>query len=110
MKKLTVAEMRRRELARFSESYNVNIEDAKRIVNSFYRFCGLEEVLLYRENNERLVNSSYTQELQEKEEKWIERLQSELAKYNLKMIWFGYLPTICEIGTTKTALERFFYN
>lgn len=107
---MTIAEQRKKELLRFSEHYGIEKETASRLVNSFYKFCGLEETLLYRENNEKTCNSSYTKELQAKEEAWINRLQKELSVYNLKMIWFGYLPTICETGTTKTALERYFYN
>lgn len=68
MRNLTVAESRAKELNKFSEKYNINYQDAKRIVNSFYRFCGLEETLLYRENDEKLCNSNYTKQLQEKEE------------------------------------------
>ena len=52
MKKLTIAEMRKKELARFSEAYSIDLADAKKLVNSFYRFCGLESNLFYLENNE----------------------------------------------------------
>lgn len=107
---MTIREKREKELKNFVANYNIDYAVAKTLINSFYRFCGLEETLLYRENDERLCNSYYTKQLQEKEARWIDRLQAQLAQYNLKMIWFGYLPTICEIGTTKTALERYFYN
>lgn len=110
MANLTIKEMRENELVNFSTNYNIEINEARTLVNSFYRFCGLEETLLYRENDEKLCNSNYTKTLQNKEERWIKRLQNNLSKYNLKMIWFGYLPTICEDGTTKTALNRYFYE
>lgn len=107
---MTIAEQRQKELLRFSEHYGIELSKAAKLVNSFYRFCGLEETLLYRENDAKACNSSYTKELQKKEENWINRLQKDLSCYNLKMIWFGYLPTICEKDTTNTALERYFYN
>lgn len=110
MKKLTIAEMRKKELARFSEAYSIDLADAKKLVNSFYRFCGLESNLFYLENNESTANSDYVKDLQKKEENWTERLQKNLAAHGLIMVWFGYLPTICESGTTKTALERYFYE
>lgn len=110
MRTNTIKENRQKALVNFSNDYGIEYETAKTLVNSYYRFCCLEETLLYRENDEKLVNNYYTKQLQEKEERWIERLQNKLKKYNLKMIWFGYLPTICEIGTTKTALERYFYK
>lgn len=66
MKKLTIAEMRKKELARFSEAYSIDLADAKKLVNSFYRFCGLESNLFYLENNESTANSDYVKDLQKK--------------------------------------------
>lgn len=107
---MNISELRKKELVRFSEAYGIDRNEASKIINSFYKFCGLEETLLYRENDEKLANSRYTAELQEKEARWIERLNKYLSPYKLKLVWFGCFPSICEKGTTKTALRRYFYN
>lgn len=84
MKKLTIAEMRKKELARFSEVYSIDLADAKKLVNSFYRFCGLESNLFYLENNESTANSDYVKDLQKKRRK----LDGKAAKKSCRS-WFG---------------------
>lgn len=102
MKKLTIAEMRKKELARFSEVYSIDLADAKKLVNSFYRFCGLESNLFYLENNESTANSDYVKDLQKKEESWTERLQKNLPF----MVWKWFGLAICLPFANPEQLRR----
>lgn len=79
-------------------------------MNAYYRLCGLEERLLYLENNEKTHNSYYTKILQEQEERAIERVIKYFEEFNATLIWLGYLPTICEKETTRDLYLAHFYN
>ena len=78
--------------------------------NAYYRLCGLEERLLYLENNEKTCNSYYTKELQKQEERAIERVKKYFEEFDATLVWFGYLPTICSVGTTQDLYLAHFYN
>lgn len=110
MKKLTVAEMRERELKNACKKYDIEYSEAKKIMNRYYRLCGSYERLLILENDEKTCNNNYTLKLSEQtDERW-QKLNNDLKKYGLEMKFFGYIPTICDIKTTTTAIEKFFYE
>lgn len=110
MKRLTVAEMREKELVNASEKYGIEYKELKTMMNRYYRLCGAYERLLYLKNDERTCNNSYTTELSEQTKNRYFKLNNVFKKYGLEMKFFGYIPTICEIRTTVTAIERHFYN
>lgn len=110
MKKLTIAEKRNNAVIELANRTNGNIDGARKAMNAYYRLCGLEERLLYLENDERTCNSNYTKSLQEQEERAIERVKKYFEEFNAVLIWFGYLPTICEPGTTQDLYLAHFYN
>lgn len=103
MKQLTIAQRRERALDRFNEEHIHDEEAARKIINSFYRLSGLSERVFYRENCESTCNSRYTAELEEKEERWIKRLNEYLRPYGLKVIYFGIFPTICKPDNEKSG-------
>ena len=74
MRKLTVAERRKRELRFAAERYNIPYDELKHLMNRFYRLNGA------------------------------------LEKYGLCLDYFGHLATICETGTTRTAIEAIYYE
>lgn len=106
---MTIREKREAELSRLAERYNGNIDDARRIMNSFYKLCGLEERRLEFDNDERRYNAKESERLTDKAMNWISRLNKELEPYNCKLTYFGIYPTITEIGTTRECVTRFFY-
>ena len=75
MKKLTIAQKREKAVIELANRTNGNIEGAKKAMNAYYRLCGLEERLLYLENDYKRHNSPYTKRLQAQEEKAIERVK-----------------------------------
>lgn len=110
MRKLTVAEMREKEVRNASEKYGIEYKELKTMMSRYYRLCGAYERLLYLENDERTCNNRCTQQLSEQTENRYFKLNNDFKKYGLEMKFFGYVPTICEIETTTTAIERHFYN
>lgn len=87
---------------------------ARRLMNSFYRLCGLAETNLYLQNNERTHNTPYAQYCEERETKWCKRLCAEFQKhYGLKLYYAGYMPsigTVNEHGACAEKISRYFYN
>ena len=110
MKTMTIAEQRQRAIETLANRTNGNIANASKAMNAFYRLCGLEERLLYLENNEKTCNSSYTKSLQEREERAIERVKKYFEEFDAALVWFGYLPTICDKDTTQDLYLRYFYE
>lgn len=117
--KMTIAQMRERELERLvafktDDPTEADFDEARSIMNSFYRLCGLCETNLYLANNERTCNSRYTAESEERERKWSERLDKKFREtYGLRIFYTGYLPSIgvkYENGGVSEKISRFFYQ
>lgn len=113
MRKPTVAELREREIRNAVCNYNIDIDELRRLMNSYYRYCGL----LFRNFRCNNVSEScynrFKKSIERNEErasKWFDRLNKQFNKYGLEMVFFGITPTICEKGTTRTAIEKYFYN
>ena len=116
MAKMTIAQQRERAVYQLAQRKNPtpteqDIQNARRTMNSFYRLCGLDEQLLYLENDERTHNKPYTLEKAAKRDRWFERLNNIFkSEYNARLVYFGYCPTICENGTTQDLYLIYFYN
>ena len=112
---MTIAEMRRREVRRLAEfNRDVDFENASRLMNSFYRLCGLCETNLDLANDERRCNTRYTKASEGKEDKWYRRLDKTFHDtYGLNLCYCGYAPSIgvkCENGGFAEKITRWFYN
>lgn len=110
MRQLTVAERRERELKFAIEKYNIPYDEGKKLMNRFYRLNGALERLSYLENDSRTCNKRSTKELSEGTSRRSDKLNVDFEKYGLCLDYFSHLATICEKGTTKTAIEAFYYE
>ena len=110
MRKLTVAERRERELRFAIARYNIPYDEGKHLMNRFYRLNGDLERLSYLENDSNTCNRRSTKELSESTDRRSEKLSVDFEKYGLCLDYFSHLATICEKGTTKTAIEAFYYE
>lgn len=119
MSKMTIAQLREKEverLARFkdSEPTEQNITDARKIMNSFYRLCGLCTTNLYLANDARTCNRQSTKDSEEREERWVKRLNEQLKPYGLQLFYCGYCPSIGIVekphGGCVEKITRWFYN
>lgn len=119
MRQPTIAEFRERELKKLVsfKTGNPTYEDyaeAKRLMNSFYRLCGLCERNLYLSNEERTCNLISTKRSEEKEERWWNRLDNMFHEtYGLNLVYCGYAPSIVSKGKhggVQEEIQRFFYE
>lgn len=116
MARKTVAQLREEAVLQLAKRANTvptehDLQEARRTMNSFYRLCGLDEQLLYLENDERTHDKKSTIEKAAKRDRWYDRLNSLFKeKYHARLVYFGYCPTICEQETTQDLYLRHFYN
>ena len=110
MRKLTIAEQREREIRFAKEKYNIPYDELKHLMNRFYRLNGDLERLSYLENDSNTCNRRSTKELSESTNRRSEKLSADFEKYGLCLDYFSHLATICEKGTTRTAIETFYYE
>ena len=110
MRKLTIAEQRAREIRFATEKYNIPYDELKHLMNRFYRLNGDLERLSYLENDSKTCNRRSTKELSESTDRRSEKLSADFEKYSLCLDYFSHLATICEKGTTRTAIEAFYYE
>ena len=119
MRKPTISELRERELSRLvsyktDTPIQADFDEARRLMNSYYRLCGLSERNLYLTNNERTCNSRSTKQSEDREDKWWRRLDAEFDRiYNLRLVYCGYMPSIVKVldhGGVSTAVSTFFYE
>lgn len=106
MAQLTIAQRRERQLEHFNDAYINDIDKAKKILNSYYRLCGLSERTFYLANDEKTCNGKYCKECEERELRWISRLNEMLNGTNLKVTYLGFLPSICEMNEETGAVKH----
>lgn len=110
MRKLTVAERRERELKFAIEKYGFTYDEGKHLMNRFYRLNGDLDRLSYLENDSKTCNRRSTKELSESTSRRSDKLSVDFEKYGLCLDYFSHLATICEKGTTRTAIEAIYYE
>lgn len=119
MKQPTVAERREKELARLvafktDSPTAADFDEARKLMNSFYRLCGLSERNLYLTNTECTCNLPSTKRSEYREMQWHERLDKAFHDtYGLNLVYCGYAPSIVtksEHGGVREEIQRFFYE
>lgn len=117
MAKMTIAQMREKEVEKLATIGNANpteqdIKEARRLMSSFYRLCGLCETnfcgLCETKNTRRKAESEARQD------KWFERLNKEFnERYGLQLYYCGFCPSIghdYKHGGCIEIINRYFYN
>lgn len=115
MRKKTIHELRERELkVLISLNPELGAPHARKLMNSFYRLCGLSWSNLEIENNERTCNTKYAQRQEDRENRWYDRLNGDFKKaYGLSLKYCGCMPaigTVNENGAFTEVIERHFYE
>lgn len=109
MKKLTIAELRAREVERLAERTN-DYKTAQNLMTRYYRLAGALTRLLYLENTEHTCNLASTKALDKRAEKMRERLNADFNKYGLMLEFYGFLPTITDHKGGSEVIYRYFYD
>ena len=107
--KRTIAEARRMELERLTANYTYDNTTSENLMNRFYRICGALNRLLILENTEATANTVYTQDLDSRTQKAINRLKADFEKYGLTLVFYGYLPTITDKPGNNEKIYTYFY-
>lgn len=110
MRKLTVAERRKRELRFAVEKYGFTYDEGKHLMNRFYRLNADLDRLSYLENDSKTCNRISTKNLSDSTNRRRDKLSADFEKYGLCLDYFSHLATICEKGTTRTAIEAIYYE
>ena len=119
MARMTIAQLREKEIDRLvsfrtNEPTEQDYEHARRLMNSFYRLCGLAERNLYLANDERTCNRKSTHDSEERESAWYKRLCKEFTAFcGLTLFYAGYAPSIGtkdKNGGCCEKITRWFYQ
>ena len=118
MARLTIAQMRERELGRLvryktDNPTEADYQQARRMMNSFYRLCGLCDREAELSNTWPDANTKRVKAMGERMMKWIDRLDAEFQEvYGLQFDFCGHLPHIVKQGNRggADAVQRFFYD
>ena len=117
--KMTIAQMREKELHRLAAYKNAepsgeDIAEARKIMNSYYRLCGLCERNLNLANDARWHDKPYTKQSEAREQKWFERLDKQFNElYGLRLNYCGYMPSIGTLDENHCFCDKistFFYE
>lgn len=113
MAKKTIAQLREIALERFTEDYIHDSAKASNFVNRLYRLSALDDRLLEWENDAERYESPRFRRMVERErdkaDRMLDRLRADLKPYGLTIRYYGWLPTLEEIGTQREALTRWYY-
>ena len=119
-RKPSVKELREREILRlvsFKTDHPTpeDFAEARSLMNSFYRLCGLCEKNLYLANEERTCNLKSTQASEDRQSMWSDRLDKAFKDiYGLRLVYCGYMPSIGVVyepcGGFSEKITRWFYE
>ena len=115
MPKMTIAQLRERDINRLvsmktAEPGADDYREARRVMNSYYRLCGLSERNLYLSNNEKTCNTRWCLESEDRESHWYNRLNETFKTvYGLRLVYFGYFPSIAT-AENCIAIDPKFYD
>lgn len=112
MAKMTIAQMREKDIVAFESMTGASEEITRKIFNSFYRYSGLEQRLLILENDSEVYfrHKSYIEREEEKAERWRKRLNAWLAPYGLTLFVSGGYPKICVRDPQNGSVDIKFYG
>lgn len=115
MRTLTIAQKRERELNKLAE-LGGSMDQARYLMNSYYRLAALCERNFYLSNDERTHDLKSTKRSEEREMQWIKRLDRAFYEFIGANITFcGIYPSICYMDKERgnciagTAVDTFFY-
>lgn len=107
---MTIAEQRRNAVKNMCEEFKIPAEAAKNLMSRYYNFVAADKHLAVLENDSSTANQRWVKDLAETTARRREKLISDFEKHGLTLEYFGCMPTICPVGSTRTAVPTFFYE
>lgn len=115
MAKWTIAQLRAREVERLAkmktdDPTEADYAEARRLMNSYYRLCGLSDTNLYLANDSRRYDAKRLERSEERETAWYKRLSKEFHEFcGLRLNYFGHFPSIVD-DTYHHCVSVYFYR
>lgn len=120
MRKPTIAELRAKEVERLAgfknpEPTKADIDEARKLMNSFYRLCGLDWRLSELVNDSKTANTRWVKDDEARAYQWYQRLDARFNElYGLRVTYCGVMPSIGTIepgtGAFDEKISRYFYD
>jgi len=116
MARLTIAQRRERELERLvryktDNPTEADYQQARRMMNSFYRLCALDYRVCELENDAATANRASTRRESDRAYKWYKRLDAQFRDvYGLFLEYSGVCPHIVQRQGGADAVNRYFYE
>jgi len=115
MARMTIAQLREKAVFQIAQRKTTDpteqdIAAAKTLMHRFYLLCGLDEQLLYLENDERTYNRQSTKDKAAKRDRLYNALIKDFEPYNATLVYYGYCPTITSLDRKEDLYLRHFYN
>ena len=92
MARKTIAQRRALQLEKFNDEYIHDIEKARKILNSYYRYLQLSNRVVEMDNDSNLYGSRYHREQSAKEKRWYKRLTAMLEPYGISIYFPWSMP------------------
>lgn len=107
----TIAEQRAEQVHElYKRNESLGRDNASRLMNSFYRYVGLRVRNVEDDNNARTANGRWHKESEEREDRWLERLNKAFKEYGLILVFYGIYPTITEHKGGNETIYTYYYN
>ncbi len=115
MARMSIAQLRQRAAKELAMRKNpdpseTDIEEARSIMNAYYRLAALDGRICELQNDERKCNLASTRRAEESAERRLKKLQKRLEPYDACIIYAGIYPSICKAGTTQDLFLTHFYG
>lgn len=109
--KKTIAELRAEQANElYKRNESLGRDNAYRLMNSFYRYVGLRVRNVEDDSNERTVNTKWHKANEDRESKWLARLERQFKEYSLIIVFYGIYPTITEHEGGNETIYTYYYN
>ena len=107
----TIAEKRAEQVNKlYQRNESLGWEYANSLMNSFYRYVGLRVRNVEDDSNESTANSRWHKANEDREERWLARLEKQFKEYGLIIVFYGIYPTITEHEGGNETIYTYYYN
>ena len=107
----TIAEKRAEQVNElYKRNESLGRDNAYKLMNSFYRYVGLRIRNFEDDNNESTANSRWHKANEDREERWLARLEKQFKEYGLIIVFYGIYPTITEHEGDNETIYTYYYN
>lgn len=115
MRTLTIAQRREAQLERFNADFIGDMDKARKIINTYYRYVALSYRVFEMDNSTRWYNTPYHKQESAKEARAYKRITAMLKPYDLKIFVPWIYPTIAREDKATgaiitTAIEPILYK